>query len=78
MIKDFQVSRKESDENDKVYLIFKNEEMWDCISRKVQIFRNDCINVFPFIPQHIFKRYSDLSRNTFRARKADPRVKTMI
>ena len=78
MIKDFEVTRKDTEDNDKVYVIFKKEEMCDYIYRKAQICRNDCVNVFPFIPPQIFQRYSDLSRNCFRVRKADPRVKTMI
>ena len=47
MIKDFEVTRKETEYNDKVYIIFKKEEMSDYIYRKVQICRNDCVNVFP-------------------------------
>ena len=64
----FEVYRKDTDENDKVYLKFNKEESSNYISRKAAIVRNEEINIFPFIPPQVFQRFSDLSRLSFNAR----------
>ena len=75
---DFEVYRKDTDENDKVYLKFNKEERSNYITRKAAIVRNEEINIFPFIPPQFFQRFSDLSRLSFNARQADKRLKTKI
>ena len=75
---EFEVYRKDTEENDKVYLKFAGEESSNYISRKAALVRNENINVFPYIPPQIFQRFSDLSRLTFIARQADKRLKTKI
>ena len=73
-----EATRKEVDENEKVYLTFKSEENAEYIMRKAQICRNHEIKVFPFIPPQFFQRFNDLSRNTFLARKQYSNLKTKI
>ena len=75
---EFDVYRKDSEENDKVYLKFAREESSNYISRKAALVRNENINIFPYIPPQIFQRFSDLSRLTFIARQADKRLKKKI
>ena len=74
----FEVYRKDSEENDKVYLKFNKEESSNYITRNAAIVRNEEINIFPFIPPQVFQRFSDLSRLSFDARQADKRLKTKI
>ena len=78
MLKDFKVSRRDVEENDKVYIILENVELAEYIYRKAAICKNDNVNIFPFVPPQIFRRYTDLSRNAFKLRKADTRIKTKI
>ena len=68
---EFEVYRKDTEDNDKVYLKFTREESSNYISRKAALVRNENINIFPYIPPQIFQRFSDLSRLTFIARQAD-------
>ena len=70
--------RKDSEENDKVYLKFSKEESSNYISRKAALVRNENINIFPYIPPQVFQRFSDLSRLSFNARQSDKRLKTKI
>ena len=74
----FKSYRKNDDENEKVYLNFTSEESCDYITRKAAICKNENIRIFPYIPPQLFKRFSDLSLLTFKARKGDERLKTMI
>lgn len=46
----FEVSRRDIDDNDKVYLKFKNESSCEYIYRKAAICRNGSVNVFSYIP----------------------------
>ena len=69
---DFKVSRKDTDNNKKVYLILEDKNMVDYIYRKSQMCRNKIIKVFPYILPQIFKRFSDISLHTFKLKKADP------
>ena len=41
-----------------------------------KICRNTSINTFLYIPPQLYKRFVDLSRHTFSARRADSRLKT--
>lgn len=74
----FEVYRKDSEENDKVYLKFSKEESSNYISRKAALVRNKNINIFPTIPPQVFQRFSNLSRLSFNARQSDKRLKTKI
>ena len=75
---DYEVYRKDVDDNDKVYLKFSSEEASNYITRKAVLVRNDDIHVFPYIPPQLYQRFADLSRLTFNARHADKRLKTKI
>ena len=75
---DYEVYRKDVDENDKVYLKFSSEEASNYITRKAALVRNEDIHVFPYIPPQLYQRFADLSRLTFNARHADKRLKTKI
>ena len=75
---DYEVSRKDVDDNDKVYLKFDNEEATNYIIRKAAMVRNDNVTVFPFIPPQLYARFADLSKYTFYARHADKTLKTKI
>ena len=75
---DYEVFRKDVDENDKVYLKFATEESSNYITRKAALVRNEDVNVFPYIPPQLYQRFADLSRHTFNARHSDKRIKTRI
>ena len=75
---EYEVYRKDLDENDKVYLKFSNEEASNYITRKAALVRNENIHVFPYIPPQLYQRFADLSRFTFNAHHADKRLKTKI
>ena len=75
---DYEVFRKDVDENDKVYLKFATEEASNYITRKAALVRNDDVSVFPYIPPQFYQRFADLSRHTFNARHSDKRIKTKI
>ena len=75
---DYEVYRKDVDENDKVYLKFTCEESSNYITRKAALVRNENVHVFPYIPPQLYQRFADLSRYTFNARHADKRLKTKI
>ena len=74
----FKATRKNDDNNDKVYLHFEDEKSCQYIAKKTIICQNKDINTFPYIPPQLFKRFSDLSKNTFLARQSDKRLKTKI
>ena len=74
----FNVTRKDDDANDKIYLHFKNDTGPKYIHKKAVICQNTNINTFPYIPPQLYKRFSDLSRFTFIARQQDKRLKTRI
>ena len=59
---DYEVTRKDVDDNDKVYIKFKNEEAANYIIRKAAMVRNDNVHVFPFIPPQLYQRFADLSK----------------
>ena len=75
---DYEVFRKDVDDNDKVYLKFATEESSNYITRKAALVRNEDINVFPYMPPQFYQRFADLSRHTFNARHSDKRIKTKI
>ena len=50
MLKDFKVKRKDTDDNDKVYVILENEELAEYMYRKAAVCKNDNVTIFPFIP----------------------------
>ena len=75
---EYEVYRKDVDENDKVYLKFTCEESSNYITRKAALVRNENVHVFPYIPPQLYQRFADLSRFTFNARHADKRLKTKI
>ena len=75
---DYEVFRKDVDDNDKVYLKFATEESSNYITRKAALVRNEDVNVFPYIPPQLYQRFADLSRHTFNARHSDKRIKTKI
>ena len=74
----FKVTRKDIANNDKIYLHFMDEKSCQYISKKAVMCQNSNINIFPYIPPQLFRRFSDLSRNTFIARQSDKRLKTRI
>ena len=69
---------KDTEDNDKVYIKFQNEEASNYIARKAAMVKNENVNVFPFIPPQLYQRFADLSRYTFYARHADKSLKTKI
>ena len=75
---EYEVTRKDVDDNDKVYIKFKNEEAANYIIRKAAMVRNDNVHVFPFIPPQLYQRFADLSKYTYYARHADKSLKTKI
>ena len=75
---DYEVYRKDVDDNDKVYLKFSSEESSNYITRKAALVKNEDIHVFPYIPPQLYQRFADLSRLTFNARHSDKRLKTKI
>ena len=75
---EYEVYRKDTEENDKVYLKFSREESSNYITRKAALVKNENIHVFPYIPPQLYQRFSDLSRLTFNARHSDKRLKTKI
>ena len=75
---DYKVHRKDTEDNDKVYLKFQREEASNYITRKAALVKNENVNVFPYIPPQMYQRFSDLSRLTFNARHSDKRLKTKI
>ena len=74
----FKISLKDDVNNDKIYLHFSDESSCGYINTKAAICQNTNINTFPFIPPHLFKRFNDLSQNTFLARQEDKRLKAKI
>ena len=60
------------------FLIFEDEKSCEYIHKKAAICKNSDINTFQYIPPQLYKRFSDLSKLTFIARKSDPRLKTKI
>ena len=58
---EYEVYRKDVDENDKVYLKFSCEESSNYITRKAALVRNENIHVFPYIPPQLYQRFADLS-----------------
>ena len=75
---EYEVHRKDTEDNDKVYLKFQTEEASNYITRKAALVKNENVNVFPYIPPQMYQRFSDLSRLTFNARHSDKRLKTKI
>ena len=75
---DYEVTRKDVDANDKVYIRFANEEAANYVIRKAAMVRNDSVHVFPFIPPQLYARFADLSKYTYYARHADKSLKTKI
>ena len=75
---EYEVHRKDTEDNDKVYLKFQSEEASNYITRKAAMVKNENVNVFPYIPPQMYQRFSDLSRLTFIARNSDKRLKTKI
>ena len=75
---EFHASRKDDPNNDKIYLHFKDDKGPKYIGKKAAICQNLNTNTFPYIPPQLFKRFSDLSRNTYFARQADKHLKTKI
>ena len=75
---EYEVFRKDVEENDKVYLKFSKEESSNYITRKAALVKNEDIHVFPYIPPQLYQRFADLSRLTFNARHSDKRLKTKI
>ena len=51
---------------------------YDYINKKAALCKNSNIKTFPVIPPQFFKRFSDLSKLTYIARKEDARLKTSI
>ena len=74
----FKVTRKDEANNDKIYLHFMDEKSCKYISKKAVICQNSNVNKFPFIPPKLFGMFSDLSRNTFKARKIYSSLKIKI
>ena len=72
------ITRPKKDDPDRVYLHFDNEEGPQYIFRKNIHVQNEEIKVAPFVPPQIFKRFAELSRLTFIARREDPNLKTQI
>ena len=56
---EYEVYRKDTEENDKVYLKFSREESSDYITRKAALVKNENIHVFPYIPPQLYQRFSD-------------------
>jgi len=75
---EFDVHRKEEVDNNKVCLSFNDEESCNYINREGALSKNDNVRLFSYIPPQMFKHYSYLLFLTFKTRKADPRLKTMI
>ena len=75
---EYEVHRKDSEDNDKVYIKFQNEEASNYITRKAAMVKNENVNIFPFIPPQMYQRFADLSRFTYYARHADKSLKTKI
>ena len=61
---EYEVSRKDIEEDDKVYFKFSSEESSNYIIRKAALVKNEDIHVFPYIPPQLYQRFSDLSRLT--------------
>ena len=57
---DYEVHRKDTEENDKVYLKFKREEASHYITRKAALVKKENIHVFPYIPPQLYQRFSNL------------------
>ena len=72
------ITRPQKDEVDRVYLHLEDEEGSKYLYRKVSQVNNTEIKISPFIPPQVFKRFSELSRLTFIARKNDINLKTQI
>ena len=77
-LRDLTVSHYNSEDNDKVYVTFTDVKHVEYLYKKSALCKNATIRVFPYIPPQFFKRFLDLSRHTFHARKSDPRLKTMV
>ena len=75
---EYEVTRKDVDDNDKVYIKFKTEEASNYIIRKAAMVKNDNVHLFPFIPPQLYQRFADLSKYMFYARHADKTLKTKI
>ena len=80
-IKDFKIidiTRLKKEDAQRVYLHCETEEGPQYIIRKNIQIQNDEVRIVPFVPPQIYRRFSELSRLTFLARKENSNLKTQI
>ena len=77
-LKIIDITRPKKEDAQRVYLHCETEEGPQYIIRKNIQIQNDEVRIVPFVPPQIYRRFSELSRLTFLARKENSNLKTQI
>ena len=72
------VARPKKEDCERLYLHMKDEESATFLIRRAAQISNEEIKVSQFIPPQLYKRFCDLSKNTYEARKSNTDLKTQI